>query len=338
MSKKKKSNQIKLIFNPGAGNAADAAEKQRLATGYLEQNGRKVKVALARPKEKATTLAQQAVKEGYPIVVAMGGDGTVEAVMRGLLGSPTRLGIIPTGIENNLAHSLGIPEDLKAACDLIASDQTLNLDLGQVTTAQGRKFLFFEMATIGPLAAAAPKTQKPAKGKTSGLQLAAMTLIRQESRPKVFLTLDEERKIEVDTLLVTVSIAPVLGKNFPTAPAVTRPDGLLDISVYPGLGKAELLRDYGAMMDGGAVDESKIEHYRARKIKVKTSPKLVVSADGVALGQGTVTLKVRKAALRIIAAKQSPAAPPEVVETLAFAPVLQNPGKNHHQNNVTVPG
>lgn len=315
MSNKPRTHQIKLIFNPGAGNSADAAEKQRLATRYLEQTGQTVQVALARSKAKVTRLARRAARAGYPLVVAMGGNGTVAAVMQGLLDSQTRLGIIPTGIKNHLAHHLGIPEDLEAACALIVSGQTRTLDLGQVTTARGRKFLFFEMVTIGHL-----------------------TTLRQAARPKFFLTLDQETKIEVDTFQARVSSAPWLGKNAPDNPADTPPEGWLDISVYPGLGQAELLRSAATLLEGGALEESQVQHYQARKIKVKTSPKLEVSADGVTLGQGTVTLKMLPAVLRIMTAQPGPAAPREGVAALAWVPVLPTPAKNHRQKNIPVPG
>lgn len=337
MSKKNQAIRVKLIVNPGAGNAADAAEKLRLVTGYLEKNGLKVDVALSKPKEKATTFARRAVKDGYKIVIAMGGDGTVEAVMRGMLGSKGRLGIIPCGTENNIAKDLGIPQNLEEACTLIASDNTLKLDLGQVTTGKGKKFLFFEMAAIGLLASASSVTKKVIGDKSPGIQVAALTLIRQESRPKVFLTLDQESKLEVDTMLVMISVAPVFGKNSTVVSDASITDGPLDISVYPGFGKVELLRYYAAVMDGGYSGDGKIQHYRAHKVKVKTSPKLDVLADGVALGKGTVTIKVRKAVLRIITDRQGPVSK-EAAETLMLAPVSQSPGKNHRQKSVILPG
>jgi len=306
MSKKNKSMRVKLIANPGAGKASESADNLKLVTGYLEKSGLKVDLAFAKPKEEATPIAKKAIKDGYEIVIAMGGDGTIEAVMRGMVGGKARLGVIPTGTENNIALSLGIPKDLEAACALIASDNTLKLDLGQVTTRKGKKFVFFEMATIGLSAAVYPDANKAASGKFSGIKATALTFIHQESRPKVFLTLDNESKIEVETMLVMVSNTPVFGKNFQVAPDASMQDGLLDISVYPDFGKLELLRYYAAVMDGGYSGDGKVQHYQARKIKVKSSPKLDVMADGVALGKGTVKIKVRKAALRVITTGKAP--------------------------------
>ena len=120
MSKKQKLVQAKLIANPGAGKPEEFARQLELAARLLLQHGIEVNVALAKPKEEATPLARQAVKDGYDMVIAMGGDGTLEAVLRGMVGRKTPMGIIPTGTQNNIAKSLGIPLEMEEACDLIA--------------------------------------------------------------------------------------------------------------------------------------------------------------------------------------------------------------------------
>lgn len=306
MSKKNKSTRVKLIANPGAGKVSESADNLKLVIGYLEKNGLKVDVALAKPKEKATPIARQAVKDGYKTVVVMGGDGTLEAVMRGMVGSKVHLGIIPAGTENNIAKSLGIPENLEEACALIISDNTRKLDVGQVKTRKVKNFSFFEMATVGLSATIYPDATKAGSGKLSGLKDAALTLIHQETRPKVFLTLDDESKIEVETMLVMVSNTPVFGKKFLVAPNASLQDGLLDISVYQDFSKAELLGYYAKVMDGGYSGNGKVQRYQARKLKVKSSPRLKVMADGIELGKGTVTIKMRQGALRVITAEKSP--------------------------------
>jgi diacylglycerol kinase (ATP) len=340
MSKKGKSICVKLIANPGAGNASESANNLKLVTGFLEKNGLKVDVALAKPKEKATSIARKAIKDGYKIVIAMGGDGTVEAVMRGMIGSKARLGIVPTGTENNIAKSLDIPKGMEEACALIVSDNTRKLDMGQVTTKEGKKFIFFEMATIGLSAAIYPDANKAASGKLSSIKDAALTFMHQETKPKVFLTLDDESKIEVETMLVMVSNTPVFGKNFMVAPDASLQDGLLDISVYPDFGKLELLRYYAAVMDGGYSGDGKVQHYQARKLKVKASPKLDVMADGVALGKGTVTIKVRKSALRVITTEKilkRANQEENSVEAIVLMPVSTAVGKNHREKSVIKP-
>jgi diacylglycerol kinase (ATP) len=306
MSKKNKFKRIKLIANPGAGDAKEEADKLKLVTDSLENKGLKVDLVLTKPKEEATPVARRASRNGYKVIVAMGGDGTVEAVMRGMIGSKSRLGIIPSGTANNVAKSLGIPLDLEEACDLIASGKTLKLDIGRVKTKNGKKFHFFEMATVGLSAAIYPDLNKVATGKLSHIKDTAATFFHQETKPTVYLTFNNESKDKVETMLVMVSNTPTTGKGFKVAPQASMQDGLLDISVYPEFNKVELVHYYASIMDGGYSGDKKVQHYQARKLKIKSSPKLDVMADGVALGKGTVKIKVQPGALRVITNGERP--------------------------------
>jgi YegS/Rv2252/BmrU family lipid kinase len=326
--------RVKLITNPGAGIAADADKNLKLVTGYLKKNGMQADVAYARPKDRATPIARKAIKDGYKIVIAMGGDGTLEAVMRGMVGSKVRLGIIPTGTENNIALSLGISKDLKAACALIASKDTLKLDMGQVKTRKGKKSVFIEMASIGLSAAIYPAVAKVAGGNLSKIKDAVMTLIHQDTRPIFSLTMNDESKVEVETMLVMVSNTPVFGKDFLVAPGASLQDSLLDISVYPDFSKTELLGYYAAGMGGGYSGDGKVQQYRARKIVVKASPKLDVMADGIELGKGKVKIKVLPKALRVIAVQPNPEAKVEETHAVISLPVPEAIGIDHKEKSV----
>lgn len=330
MSKKNKVVQVKLIANPGAGKPEESSKQLELASRYLQGHGMEVNVALAKPKEEATPLAKQAVQDGYHIVIAMGGDGTLEAVMRGMVGRKTPMGIIPTGTQNNIAKSLGIPTDMEAACNLIASQNIRKLDVGRVKVKNGKKLFFFELTAVGLVAALYPKANKLADGKLSKLKDVALTLIHQEPEPEVFLTLDDESKIKVKTMLVVVSNAPMFGANFLVAPDASVKDGLLDISVYPEFSKTELLAYYAKIRDEGFSANEKVQRYRASKVEIKTNPKMDVMADGVMLGSGKVEIRSKPGAVWMITPEDH-VAPPALVKSPAeelpapVAPVPENP-------------
>src|ERR1044071_6044879 len=141
--------RVKLIANTGSGNPLEANTRIEQVTRCLLDLGVNVDVALAHPAREAVSIAKKAVKKGYSTVIAMGGDGTISAVVRGIVGSDVHLGIIAAGTENDIATSLGIPEDIKEACKLIASNQARNLDLAQISTKDKNKFVFFMVATVG---------------------------------------------------------------------------------------------------------------------------------------------------------------------------------------------
>ncbi len=301
MAKKNKPIRVKLIANPGAGNVLEAAARIAQVTHYLLEYGLKVDVALAHPKRKAIPIARRAVKDGYDVVIAMGGDGTLGTVIRGIAGSKVKMGIIAAGTENDIAGSLGIPDDLKEACALIASGHTRRLDLGQISTKKTKKFYFFMVSTIGLTATLFPMISEVPEGKYSGIKNAMMTFLKFDSKPTVFLTLDDESKIEVESMLVTIANTPIIGLKNLVAPDASMDDGLLDIAVYPNFSKAELLSYFAKSAHESSTPDRTIQRFRARKIKVKTSPKLDVAAEGIILGKGTARIKVLPRALRVIA-------------------------------------
>lgn len=316
MSKKDKVVQAKLIANPGAGKLEESPKQLELAARYLQAHGIEVNVALAKPKEEATPLAKQAVKDGYDMVIAMGGDGTLEAVLRGMVGRKTPMGIIPTGSQNNIAKSLGIPTDMQEACALIASRHVGKLDVGRVKVKNGKKLFFFELTAIGLVAALYPKANKLVDGQLSKLKDVALTLIHQEPQPEVFLTLDDESKIKVKTMLVVVSNAPMFGANFLVAPDASLKDGFLDVSVYPEFSKTELLAYYAKIRAEGFSANEKVQRYRASKIEIRTNPKMDVMADGVMLGKGKVEIKSKPGSVWMITPEDH-IAPPALVKSAA---------------------
>ncbi len=303
MSKNDKRKRTLLIANPGSGKASDRTALIEKVTGYLQDQGVKLDVAIAKPKEKAIPIARKAVKAGYKVVIALGGDDTVEAIIRGMTGSKTKLGIIPAGTANNLAISMGIPADPKEACALIASGKSRKLDMGMIQVKKGKKFPFFEMASVGILSALYPDAEDIRKGKLSKIGHAVKTFLTHETKPKVSMQMDGDSNIAVETMLVTISNVPLIGMNFLVAPAARMDDGLMDISVYPDFSKTELTAYFGKVINRGETKDGSIQRYRTSKLKIKSSPKLVVMADGTMLGKGTVRIKVLPGALRVIAPK-----------------------------------
>ncbi len=306
MSKKDNSDRVKLIANPFAGDVSQAASKLEQVKRYLWEGGVKLDVALAKPKDEAIPIARKAIKDGYRTIIAMGGDGTIGAVIRGIAGSKVRLGIIAAGTENDMAASLGIPEDIQAACALIISGHTRKLDLGRISTKKNKNFYFFNIAAIGLTASIFPYIKEVPEGKLSGIKDAVSTLLKYKSNPKIFLTLDGESKIEVETMMVTVANTPITGAKNLVAPDASMEDGLLDIAVYPEFNKAELLAYFAKSAHEHKTPDGNIQRYQARKIKIKTSPKLDVAAEGIILGKGTARIRLLPGVLCVIAPEPGP--------------------------------
>src|SRR5215216_4009568 len=312
--------RVKLIANPSSGDAVESAARLEQVTRCLLELGVNVDVALAHPTKEAVPIAKKAVKKGYSTVIAMGGDGTISAVIRGLAGSDAHLGIIPSGTENDIAISLGIPNDLKEACALIASDQTREIDLAQVSTKEKKKFIFFMVTTVGLTSTLYPDVKDVPHGDLSNIKDAVLTFLHAKPNPKVFLTLDDESKIEVETMLVTITNTPLIGAKNLVAPDASMDDGLLDIAVYPNFTKAELLAYFAQTAEQREAPDGKIQRYRARKIKIRTEPELDIAAEGILLGKSKAKIKVLPRALRVIAPEPGVGAEKPQAETQEQVP------------------
>jgi diacylglycerol kinase family enzyme len=124
-------------------------------------------------------------------------------------------------------------------------------------------------------------------------------------------------------MLVTIANTPIIGIKNLVAPDASMDDGLLDIAVYPSFSKVELLDYFVKSAHEASTPDRTIQRYRARKIKVKTSPKLDVAAEGIMLGKGTARIKLLPGALRVIAPEPGTGAekPPEKTSQDLPAPV-----------------
>ena len=305
MSKSKKGkNEIKLITNPQSGDPEDPTHRLERVTRALMDLGFKVDVVVEKPKKHAYRMAKKAAKQGYRLVVVMGGDGTIEAVARGLVGKQTCLGILMGGTENNISRSLGIPEDLEAACRLIAEQYRAGnqrkIDVGRIKVKKGKKRYFFEFAAMGLIADLFPSAQDLYKGRWSKLPGAVNEFLHYRA-PKFKLKLDKESKLKLTAPLVTISNTPMFGVKYLISPNASLVDGLLDVNFYTNMSKTGILAYFQAVSEAKAVDEPAIQRYRARKIKIKAKPKQAVVADGIMLGKGKVKIKVKPGALRVIA-------------------------------------
>jgi diacylglycerol kinase (ATP) len=291
----------KLIANPGAGKVLKQASLIGQVTKYLTERGMIVDVALARPVKQATRAAKKAVRQSYDVIIAMGGDGTLGGVIRGMVGARARLGIIAAGTENDFALSLSIPEDIEAACDLILSGKSRKLDLGRLRTKKTKRFDFFMVTTVGIVSTVYPMIKDAPGGEYSHLKDALKTLIEFNSTPKVYLTLDDQPETMVETMLVTITNTPLIGLHNLVTPEASLEDGLLDISVYPGFSKAEIVAYFARTAEENDPGDDNVRRYRAQRIKIRTSPKLDIASEGLMMGKGKAWIKSLPGAISVIA-------------------------------------
>jgi diacylglycerol kinase (ATP) len=133
-----------LIANPTSGSYLPNAAQIQETVAILRKQGWDAQLRLTQQAGDTTKFAREAVEQGIDVVVAIGGDGTVNEVIQALAGSQTALAVLPAGTVNVWARETGIPLDLIAAREILLHGQKKRIDLGQIN---GRYFLL--MTTLG---------------------------------------------------------------------------------------------------------------------------------------------------------------------------------------------
>jgi diacylglycerol kinase (ATP) len=133
-----------VIANPTAGSYTNRVQQINEALDYLREHGWNVELKLTEGQGDARKLTREAVAQGLDVVVAVGGDGTINEIIQELAGSETALGVLPGGTVNVWARETGISLEIAQSRKVLVEGQTRRIDLGKVND---RYFLL--MATIG---------------------------------------------------------------------------------------------------------------------------------------------------------------------------------------------
>ena len=125
--------RVKLIFNPGSGNNSESPLQLMDVIKAMQAMEFEPEAYLLQPESDLKAVVSEALAQGIQMIVVCGGDGTISAVARAMIGMEATLGIIPTGTQNNIAHSLGIPSDIPEAINILKNGLHSKIDIGMVT-------------------------------------------------------------------------------------------------------------------------------------------------------------------------------------------------------------
>ena len=222
----------------------------------------------------AEVLAREAVEKGTDIVVAVGGDGTVNEVARALIHTQTALGIIPCGSGNGLARHLQLPMDPEGAIQMINEACIKSLDYGTMNNLP-----FFCTCGMGFDAFVSMKFAN--SGKRGLLSYIENTLRETLTyKPDTYtLTLDDQQ-IEQRAFVIACANASQYGNNAFIAPAATMSDGLMDITVLEPFSAIEAPQLALQLFNGTLTTNSRVKTFKARKAHIKRLSKAPVHVDG----------------------------------------------------------
>ena len=242
----------------------------------------------------AVELAQVAAAEGFAVVVAVGGDGTVNEVGRGLLGTAAAMGIVPQGSGNGLARHLQVPLDLAAALRRLAAPTFSRMDVGVINGHP-----FFCTAGLGFDAHVA---QHFAQAGTRGLSTYLRVTLREYRRYRpVAVRADLDGQIlATDCYVLAFANASQYGNDAYIAPRADLRDGLLDVCLIDALPVGRAMRVSLAMALGNLPQSRAADYFRVPRGRVVAAAPLGFHVDGDYQGHATeFAVELRPLALAV---------------------------------------
>lgn len=274
--------KIKLILNPTANHGRSlqiAADLRSLVAG-LEADWSGTDYPA-----HATELARQAGEQGYDLVVAVGGDGTVHEVINGLMqvppGKRPALGIVPLGSGNDFAHILGIPEDPFEALHSALNGQPHSLDVGLVRDQNGRQEYFNNTLGIGFDAVVTIRSRKITLVHGFLMYFAAVvqTILLNFEAMNLHVETDSETW-DQSTLMLTLGNGPREGGGFLVTPEARYDDGLLNYATICKVSRPMMFRLIPEVMKGTHGRFKQVRMGVCRRMAVNSDRPLYVHLDG----------------------------------------------------------
>lgn len=291
-----RTHRARAIVNPASGShdaEATSAELRRL----LHDDVADVDVLVTRDGGDAYRWAAEAGDLGIDLLVAVGGDGTVAAVLDGARrGSvPVPVAIVPLGTANGLARAMGIPPTGLDVLPALLAGRTASIDLFEVESS-GRAFVLFVGAGFdADVNADSPRAAKRRFGLLAYVA-AAVRRLWGRSASRIELVLDGRSVRTRGHSVSVVNVAPVHVAGVPVGPDASATDGRLDVTILRRSGPLGVLLDAIDLLTGRAHGT---RAWQARRVTIDASPPLRVHADGDVIGTTPVTLTALPQAARL---------------------------------------
>ena len=301
----------RAIVNPAAGGRSIYREWPRISKRIIDK-GLLFDYVYTEGAGHATELARAAANAGYRYLIAVGGDGTVNEVVNGILNSSgshdTILGIVSAGTTCSFARSVGIPLDPVSSSSLLTSQNRLSIDVGIVeykSEGQHLHRFFINEADVGfgAIVVEASKRLPNYFGRKINYLphvLGGVGSLFGYKNKRIALRVEEEVEDTCVCTMVVIANGSYFGGGMCIAPDAKPDDGLLDMIIFGDMGKSEMMKIWQMTYNGRHVSHHKVRSRKIRSVAIQCDEKILVEADGELLGEGPVSFSVLPSALSIV--------------------------------------
>ncbi len=296
-----------VVINPiaGKGRTRTVGACTALATSGLSAHGYEVDVRVTGGPNDALRFAREAVASRADLVIAWGGDGTVNGAAAGVAGSGTRFAIVPGGSGNGLARDLSIPFDAAAALAIAATGTARAIDAGDLHGS-----LFFNVAGIGFDARIADRLAAPgARRGLLGYLIATLSELGgyQPGTYSIHHAFDVDGRAhmaditEHPALFIALANSRQYGSGAQIAPSALLDDGMIEIVVVEPQSAIRMLRQLPAFFGGTLREGPGVLMRSAASMDVSSPQPIRFHVDGEPrVGPTSISLKTHRGALRVM--------------------------------------
>lgn len=279
--------EILVILNPAA-----RSERAKSAWRRIEKLPNCTVRTTTGPGD-ALEVAAQAVRDGFKTIVAAGGDGTVNEVVNGLVGSDVALGILPVGTMNVFAAELGLPGDLEEAWAIIQAGRTRRVDL-----LRANQQYFVQLAGVGLDAQVVQATSWEAKKNFGPLSyLISAAQIAAQKPPKLLVEADGQVR---EGSFVLIGNGRYYGGPVAFFKEARIDDGKLDVLIFKNLAYLDIARYVANVFMGKHTQLHDVEYFQTKKAIVRSEEDVPVEVDGEVVAKLPVTFRVSSRKLRVV--------------------------------------
>lgn len=268
---------IAVVVRPPGDEAR--LEALRAAVEAVRSAGHRVGVRLTFEGGDARRFARSAARAGWDVVVAAGGDGTVNEVVNGLARVPGRtlMAVVPMGTANDFASALGVPEDLEAALRLAAEGPARAVDVARVN-----RRCFINVSTGGFGADTSQEASRALKKHLGGFAyvLSGVENMMKFEVHSARFSVGGEVVHDGEYIFFAVGNARQTGGGTPLTPLAEVGDGRLDIMLVHGMSRLQFMALLPDLRAGTHLDSPHVSYFRADRFDVEDAGDIVVNADG----------------------------------------------------------
>lgn len=290
-----------IIFNPTA-----KGNKARHFRRHLDEYAAECTLKPTKAVGDARRLAALAVEEGFEIIVAAGGDGTLNEVLNGIVDAPkgferARLGVLPLGTVNVFAREVRIPLKLNEALQTLRTGRETLIDLGTVDYEENGKPVrrcFAQLAGAGLDARAIELVDWRLKKKIGPLAYVIAGL-RALTENQIKIKVSDGKREEIGELAL-IGNGSLYGGQFRIFPPADMRDGLMDACVFAKVGFGTLLRCAPKLLIRGTLPEAATANFRSASLTLTSDSKVPFEIDGEFGGYLPATFSMRRMQARVI--------------------------------------